>query len=1018
MYKKEYKARKVLSLTLAFLLILTSLQFTLSSNVQAALDTDDGVAVITFDRADRLVDLLKDAGFDSTNPEQAAKLKKIVIKAGKTKKTLANADFNYQGRLLSNYINLTSFMIEKPNDPLYLTWNGNKIPNNAFKGLKNLKEVKIGIATANIGSSAFEGCSSLETAEFLETRTISPMSFKGNTSLTSLTFNKTYLPVVFDEFPGEPTDWFNDVDTSKLTIYVPTGAVEIFRDDEDWTTICSGCTIMSNGDDTEKGADDGPPATQEIEIATFDTKKLEDAIKNSPGFNGNYEDIRVLTIKRGVLAPADCSFIASRLKKLEELYIVDQANFENSVIPKNAFEGNRYLTKVKAENVTEIGVKAFNLFESLTEVNFPDVKIIRSQAFAQTKGSSDSKLAIARFPKVEVIEQRAFYFCVNLKHLYLGAQPPTLTVPEGKQGLWFNYVTDMTVHVPDRAAYDGYVKIENSEMIDWSAFDFIAENGDELPVVERAPEYNDADYNHLRLDHKLPYYNGDYKTSLNLYTFNMNLNSWIQGRTSPEPMDTFEAIKWAHDNGFDAVDVTCYYIPGYSNTAMPTKEQQKDILVFAKRIKEYADEIGIAISGTGIQNNFADPNQNRRDLDIERAKFYIQVADAMGAPVIRVFAGPPSADILRSGWDSVTKDRITPAIQEIADFAKENYPSVQIGVQNHGDMLATANQVLQLLEWVNRDNVGIVNDTGYYRDFMSLDARGYDWYSDIALILPYSNNFQVKKKPGGAETTELMDLERIFRDMRVSSYGRNGEYIPVELLWNPGDEGYPGDLAEPPYQETKAFLQKMKAAMEKTKNPDIYSDLSDIRLSSGALNETFTSKKTSYTQQVANSVSSLTLTPIKAEAEAIVKVNGTIAESGQPSEAITLNAGVNTITIVVTGADNSTKTYTIEVTRANDALNAEAEKYIRSVMVDKKMNPQTDVTNQIVKLIQGQAADNDIKISYTVEPNYYIDLVKNRLIMKKKNTNKKNETVFVTLIFEKNGMKTVKEVTVTIEPIN
>lgn len=210
----------------------------------------------------------------------------------------------------------------------------------------------------------------------------------------------------------------------------------------------------------------------------------------------------------------------------------------------------------------------------------------------------------------------------------------------------------------------------------------------------------------------------------------------------------------------------------------------------------------------------------------------------------------------------------------------------------------------------------------------------------------------------------------------------------------------------------------MKAAMEKTKNPDIYSDLSDIRLSSGALNETFTSKKTSYTQQVANSVSSLTLTPIKAEAEAIVKVNGTIVESGQPREAITLNAGVNTITIVVTGADNSTKTYTIEVTRANDALNAEAEKYIRSVMIDKKMNPQTDVTNQIVKLIQGQAADNDIKISYTVEPNFYIDLVKNRLIMKKKNTNKKNETVFVTLIFEKNGMKAVKEVTVTIEPIN
>ena len=101
----------------------------------------------------------------------------------------------------------------------------------------------------------------------------------------------------------------------------------------------------------------------------------------------------------------------------------------------------------------------------------------------------------------------------------------------------------MTIHVPDKAAYEEYVKLENSDQIDWSALDFIAENGDVLPAVERADAYNDADYDYLREDQALPYYNGDYKTSLNLYTFNMNLNSWIQGRTSPVPMTTIEAIQ-------------------------------------------------------------------------------------------------------------------------------------------------------------------------------------------------------------------------------------------------------------------------------------------------------------------------------------------------------------------------------------------------------------------------------------------------------------------------------------------
>ena len=906
MYKK---ARKVLSIALAILLTLTSLQFTLGTKIQAADNAADGEVVITFDTNTSLLDLLANAGYDSTNPEQAAKLKTIIIKAGKAKKTLANADFNPAGKSFSNYKNLTSFTIETPDDPTYLTWNGGKLPNNAFKGLTNLKEVKIGIDTSNIGSSAFEGCSSLETAEFGLTRTLSPGAFKGNTSLKSLTFNKTYVPVAFDEFPGEPTDWFKDVDTDKLIIYVPTVAVSVFQEDEDWITNCIGCSIMSNGDDAEKDADAGPPATKEVVIDNFTTKKLKDAIDK---LKLDYSDIKVLTIKAGVLDPADSAFIATSLKKLEELYIVGTANFVNGTIPKNAFEGNRYLTKVKADNVTTIGVKAFNLFESLTEVDFPNVTTISSQAFAQTKGSTSSKLKIARFPKVKVIEQRAFYFCVSLEHLYLGSVPPTLTVPEGKQGLWFNYVTNMKIHVPDKAAYEEYIKLENNDQIDWSALDFIADNGDVLPVVERAPEYIDADYDYLRVDQALPYYNGEFKTSLNLYTFNMNINSWIQGRTSPVPMTTIEAIQWAHDHGFDAVDVTAYYLPGYSNTAMPTPKQQEEILAYAKEIKEFSAKLGIAISGTGIQNNFADPNKARRDLDIERIKFYIKVAHEMGAPVIRVFTGPPPVDIKRTGWEAIMQDRIVPDVQVIADYARDNYPDVEIGIQNHGDMLATANQVLRFLELLDRDNVGIVNDTGFYKDFLTTDGRQYDWYEDIALVLPYSNNFQVKKKPAGAESEELMDLERLFRDIRSSSYRG---YIPVELLWLPADEGYPGKLDTPPYEETLAFLDMMKKVMEDTKQKDIYSDLSDISLSSGALNEAFTSEKTDYTQQVANSVTSLTVTPLKAEAEATVEVNGTIVESGQPSKEILLNAGVNTITIVVTGSDESTKTYTIEVTR-------------------------------------------------------------------------------------------------------
>ena len=95
----------------------------------------------------------------------------------------------------------------------------------------------------------------------------------------------------------------------------------------------------------------------------------------------------------------------------------------------------------------------------------------------------------------------------------------------------------------------------------------------------------------------------------------------------------------AEKAGFDAVDLTCYYIPGYSNTTMPTLPE-KDIVKYAREIKKLSKKLGIEVSGTGIQNNFADPNRNRRETDVERIKFWIKIAAEMGAPVIRIFAVP------------------------------------------------------------------------------------------------------------------------------------------------------------------------------------------------------------------------------------------------------------------------------------------------------------------------------------------------------------------------------------------
>ena len=544
-------------------------------------------------------------------------------------------------------------------------------------------------------------------------------------------------------------------------------------------------------------------------------------------YPGDPSTIICLKINTGVVTADDCRFIKENLTSLEELIVDNDADFEDGIIGKSAFEGMTSLRYVHAENAVKIQTKAFSLCEGLEVASFPKVKEIGVQGFAQAKGSNKGQLRLASFPSLEKLQSRAFYYCTNLKSIYFENVPEALK-PEGKEGLWMERVTDALIHIPSRKVYDEFVAKENCINLDWSAFNFIADNGDVLPKITYAEKYDDSKYDVLResllpvfdksdKDFSGQYYTGDYKLSLNMYSLNMNINAWMRESDSAPQLNTLDAVRWAAEAGFDAIDLTCYYIPGYSNTTMPTLPE-KDIIKYARDIRKLCKKLDLEISGTGIQNNFADPNQNRRETDVERIKFWIKIAAEMGAPVIRIFAGPPPADINREGWEKIARERMVPHIQEVADYAKRHYPQVRIGLQNHGGMLATANQVIQVLEWIDRDNVGIINDTGFYRDFLSTDASGYDWYRDISLVLPYTNNFQIKKKPGGAETKELMDLERLARLIRQSPYRG---YLPVELLWLNKDKGYPGKLETPPYEEIINFLNMLKDALEKTKMPPV-----------------------------------------------------------------------------------------------------------------------------------------------------------------------------------------------------
>lgn len=594
-------------------------------------------------------------------------------------------------------------------------------------------------------------------------------------------------------------------------------------------------------------AESGDTAVCEITVTELDGETgllvnssfAEGSLKDHSTFDGkDLDKITKLVIGTGTVNAVDLTWI-KKLSNLEELEIIGDA-----MPPSTGYDKwENKVKKITLYNVTSLGGSAFQESENIEYIYCRDVKSIGIRVFAMKQFQQTSKLHTIRLPKLENTSYRTWYYNSSLETLELGPNAPKITRDEGKEGLYFSYAsTDITIVVPDKAAYDDYMDIENCGEIDWSAFVFKALNGEELPLIEKADPYNDSDYDYLREEYaekNVPYNKADIPIGLNFYTFSKYMSvgqtTWVVPPVTGEwtkptgdNITILEVIRWAKDVGFDAVDVTGYYLPGYSNTDMPTAEQQKLILQRAVEIKQYAEDVGIAISGTGIQNSFTDPSDARRAKDVERIKFYLDVAEAMGAPCLRIFAGTPPPDVGRQGWESIINNRLVPAIQESADYAKEKKYKVMLGVQTHGDILATGNQALYAYKMINRDNVGIINDTGYYHGFLDLDTDKYDWYTDIANVIPVSTNFQLKKKPAGAGTSAgWLDLERLFKDIRNSSYKNS---VPIEMLW--GGKGLESDYPDGApdsdtlgnltlsrvYNETEWYLGLVKAAMEETKN--------------------------------------------------------------------------------------------------------------------------------------------------------------------------------------------------------
>jgi sugar phosphate isomerase/epimerase len=264
------------------------------------------------------------------------------------------------------------------------------------------------------------------------------------------------------------------------------------------------------------------------------------------------------------------------------------------------------------------------------------------------------------------------------------------------------------------------------------------------------------------------------RTAGSHFKFSMAAYSYrdlLQGKTKRLTIDDFldDCAKF----GLDGTELTSYYSP---QNAPPE---------YFRQLKGAAFRRGLDVSGTAVGNDFCFPLGERRDKEIAHVKRWIEYADAMDAPVIRIFSGTAKQDQSEDDARRLAID----AIEECCAHAGKY--GVFLALENHGGLTAEAEGMLALVRGVKSAWFGVNMDTG---NFHSTDV-----YDELAKIAPYAINVQVKVtvhpagKPG-----EPSDFKRLAKILRAAGYRG---YIVLEF-----------EAAGDPRQECQKLIGQMLEA--------------------------------------------------------------------------------------------------------------------------------------------------------------------------------------------------------------